>query len=204
MGQGLGTNNGLHIGMAVGLTLATCIWITADVSGAHLNPAVTLATLVTRRISFVKFVFYLLVQIIGAIIGVAILKGVSPNAMNDNMACTLISDKISVGQGFAIEMIITFVLVMTVFAACDGARQDLKGSAALAIGIAVFVGHLFAVSIPYNENSLFPPNFVLSFFPFLPTIIQHVSNNATFPDAEVHQIAAAVSPTKHVGFFQPL
>lgn len=50
------------------------------------------------------------------------------------------------GHGFLVELLITFELVFTVFATCDPKRTDLGGSASLAIGIAVVIGHLFAVS----------------------------------------------------------
>lgn len=45
------------------------------------------------------------------------------------------------------ELFITFQLVFAVFATCDPNRHDLRGSAALAIGLSVCVGHLFAVGV---------------------------------------------------------
>lgn len=58
-----------------------------------------------------------------------------------------VNTEISTGHAIVIELIITFELVFTVFATCDPKRIDLKGSAALAIGLSVCIGHLFAVSI---------------------------------------------------------
>lgn len=58
-----------------------------------------------------------------------------------------VNEEISTGHAIVIELIITFELVFTVFATCDPKRNDLKGSAALAIGLSVCIGHLFAVSI---------------------------------------------------------
>ncbi len=58
-----------------------------------------------------------------------------------------VNAEISTGHAIVIELIITFELVFTVFATCDPKRNDLKGSAALAIGLSVCIGHLFAVSI---------------------------------------------------------
>ena len=53
---------------------------------------------------------------------------------------------ISVGHALVVELFITFELVFTVFATCDPKRDDLRGSSGLAIGLAVCIGHLFAVS----------------------------------------------------------
>lgn len=60
---------------------------------------------------------------------------------------TQVNANISVGNALVVEVFITFQLVFTVFATCDHNGQDLKGSSALAIGLSVCVGHLFAVSI---------------------------------------------------------
>lgn len=54
--------------------------------------------------------------------------------------------QISVGHGLLVELLITFELVFTIFATCDAKRTDLGGSASLAIGFAVAIGHFFAVS----------------------------------------------------------
>jgi glycerol uptake facilitator-like aquaporin len=50
-------------------------------------------------------------------------------------------------QGFGVEAMITFVVVLTVLASLDEKRTDLHGSAPLTIGLAVALGHLFAVSM---------------------------------------------------------
>lgn len=57
-----------------------------------------------------------------------------------------VNSNLSVGHALVVELFITFELVFTVFATCDPKRNDLKGSAGLAIGFAVCIGHLFAVS----------------------------------------------------------
>jgi aquaporin-4 len=58
----------------------------------------------------------------------------------------MLNDEMEVGRAFGVEFMITFVLVFTVFASCDGKRNDLKGSAPLTIGLSVTMCHLFAVS----------------------------------------------------------
>lgn len=58
-----------------------------------------------------------------------------------------LGDGVTPGQGVAIEFLLTFVLVFTVFATCDKSRKDLAGSGPLAIGLAVAMCHLGFVSL---------------------------------------------------------
>lgn len=68
-----------------------------------------------------------------------------------------VNAQVSVGQGLLVELLVTFQLVFTVFATCDPKRSDLGGSAGLAIGFAVAVGHFFAVSSPQRPIKAPPP-----------------------------------------------
>jgi len=45
----------VHIGLAFGLSVATIVWVIAPISGGHINPAVTVAFLVTRKISILRY-----------------------------------------------------------------------------------------------------------------------------------------------------
>ncbi|XP_074645234.1 aquaporin-5-like [Tubulanus polymorphus] len=136
----------LRIGAAFGFAIATTVWITAGVSGGHINPAVSLGMLVARKISFVRFVFYAVAQCLGAMVGVLILKAMIPASIGGAWGLTKVTH-ISVGAALFFEAIITFGLVITVFASCDGKRTDLSGSGPLAIGIAVFIAHLGAIPV---------------------------------------------------------
>lgn len=142
------------ISLCFGLSIATLVQCFGHISGAHINPAVTVAMLATRKLSLAKAVFYLLAQCLGAVVGAAILYGVTPAAVRGGLGVNYVSSEISTGHAIVIELIITFELVFTVFATCDTKRSDLKGSAALAIGLSVCIGHLFA--IPYTGASMNP------------------------------------------------
>ncbi|XP_048868414.1 aquaporin-4-like [Brienomyrus brachyistius] len=142
------------ISLCFGLTIATLAQCFGHISGGHINPAVTAAMVCTKKLSLAKGVFYVLSQCLGAITGAGILYMVTPSSVRGGMGVTSVNPKISVGHALVVEMLITFELVFTVFATCDPRRSDLKGSAALAIGLAVAIGHLFA--IPYTGASMNP------------------------------------------------
>lgn len=144
--------NVVQIALCFGLIVATMVWCTAHVSGGHINPAVTLAMLICRKVSVARSVLYIVAQCIGAIIGAGLLFGVTPVENHGKLGIT--AHTLHNQQAFGVEFLITFVLVITVFATCDSKRTDLNGSGPLTIGLSVTVCHLFA--IPYTGSSMNP------------------------------------------------
>jgi len=93
-------------------------------------------------------VLYIVVQSVGAMAGAGILMGLTPNRPAGDTLCTPApSTGVSLAQLFGFELLITFVLVMTVFATCDTNRRGIGGSGPLAIGLAIAMCHLWAVRI---------------------------------------------------------
>ncbi|XP_030017219.1 aquaporin-4 isoform X2 [Sphaeramia orbicularis] len=142
------------ISLCFGLSIATMVQCFGHISGGHINPAVTAAMVVTRKLSLAKGLFYVVAQCLGAITGAGILYLVTPASLRGTLSVTTVNTNISLGHGLLVEILITFELVFTVFATCDSKRTDLGGSAGLAIGFAVAIGHLFA--IPYTGASMNP------------------------------------------------
>lgn len=138
----------VQIALCFGLSVATAVWIIGHVSGGHINPAVTVGFFVTRSISLARAIFYLLSQCIGAIIGAAILYGLTPasHRHRGSLGLTMVNPELTGAQAFGVEFFITLILVLTVFASCDKKRKDLNGSFPLSIGLSVTMCHLFAVS----------------------------------------------------------
>jgi len=144
----------LNIALSFGLSLFVVIYFAASFSGGHINPAVTLAMFVTKRISLLRAVLYTAFQCSGAAVASIILKGLDPggykaaggaaNQVNKGSGAT-------VGTALGYEIILTFVLVFVVFAATDAKRSistaPLPILAPMAIGIALFAIHLVAVPI---------------------------------------------------------
>ncbi|BFZ13348.1 hypothetical protein BsWGS_16387 [Bradybaena similaris] len=152
----------VQVALCFGLSVATVVWAIAHISGGHINPAVTAAMLATRKISLAKAVFFILFQLIGAVVGAGILFGLTPADYHGNLGMTKISKKINLGQAIGVELFITFMLVFTVFASCDSKRRDLNGSTPLSIGFSVTMCHLWAID--YTGSSM---NTARSFGPAL-------------------------------------
>ncbi|XP_076373175.1 aquaporin AQPAe.a-like [Tachypleus tridentatus] len=142
----------VQIALAFGVTVGTVVQFIGHVSGGHINPAITVAFLITRKISIFRAILYIVVQCLGATVGASVLKGVTPFKQQGELGATLIHDDLSAVQGFAVELLITFVLVFTVFSCCDTNRQNVKGSTPLAIGLAVATCHMFAIK--YTGSSM--------------------------------------------------
>ena len=113
-----------------------------NVSGGHFNPSVTIAFLFTGKINPLMTIMYVGAQLLGGFTGATILNSFAADKAG-NLSVTLIHPDIHLGQGFAVEMLITFILVLTIFSCVDTRRNDLTGSFPLQIGFAVVVGGLF-------------------------------------------------------------
>ncbi|XP_076437828.1 aquaporin-5-like [Babylonia areolata] len=143
----------IKIAFAFGLAIMALIQMIGHVSGGHINPAVTIAMAVALNISLPRAVLYVLAQIIGAILGGLILKGVTPDAFHDNLAVTDVNPAMTSGQGLGVEILLTFVLVFVIFGTTDENRPSF-GSPSLLIGLTVTLCHL--AGIPFTGASMNP------------------------------------------------
>ncbi|KAG5873193.1 hypothetical protein JTB14_002318 [Gonioctena quinquepunctata] len=144
----------VQIALTFGLTIATLAQTIGHVSGCHINPAVTLSFFVTGDIKLLKALFYIIVQCIGALGGSALLYLILPEENVGTLGLTSINNQISPEQGLLMETILTFLLLFVIHAVCDPLRKDIKGSAPLAIGLAVTATHL--CGIQYTGSSINP------------------------------------------------
>lgn len=153
----------VRIALAFGVTVATIAQSIGHISGCHINPAITSGLIVGAKIGLVKGLLYIVFQCIGSLIGAGLLKGfvpatatVTPLGNATLPGLTKIAPNINAGQGLGVEMFITFVLVLVVFAAAadENNAPNVKGSAPLAIGLSITTCHLFA--IPLTGSSMNP------------------------------------------------
>ncbi|UJR21086.1 hypothetical protein I4U23_024186 [Adineta vaga] len=133
----------LNGALASGLIVATIIVCFGHISGAHINPAITVTFVVANEIDLYRALAYIGMQLLGATSASALLRSITPEHARGNLGMTIINKDITLSQAFIVEFLITFVLCYTVLAICDRQRDDIGGSKALAAGFAVTVGCLF-------------------------------------------------------------
>ena len=130
-----------HLGVSLvfGLVVAAMIYTLGDVSGAHINPAVTIAFWLARRFPARQLLPYIISQLAGALVAsvvVCLLFGDS-----STLGATIPSG--SAAQSLVLEMLLTFILMLTIINVATGSSE--KGvMAGMAVGGVVALGALFA------------------------------------------------------------
>jgi aquaporin NIP len=130
-----------HVGVALtfGLIVLAMIYTFGDVSGAHLNPAVTTAFAVAGRFPFRQVPGYLLAQCAGAFAASGLLRFLFP--ANNQLGATLPAGTAS--QSFVLEIMLTLLLMLVILSVSTGAKE--KGiTAGIAVGAVIGLEAMFA------------------------------------------------------------
>jgi aquaporin Z len=166
-GVGSAVLAGSHIGFsgvafAFGLSLLAMVYTIGPISGCHINPAVTLGVLMAKKIGARDAVAYMIAQVIGAVIGAALILFVAKGAAGgyDASVAGLGANGFgmhspggfSMGACFVAEVILTMFLVLTVLGSTD--IKAPVGFAGVAIGLVLTLIHL--VGIPITNTSVNP------------------------------------------------
>lgn len=107
----------LGIAVAHAFVLAIMITVTMNISGGHLNPAVTFGLLVARKIDLRTALPYIAAQLAGAVLGALLVKYAIPSNVGRVLSygTPVIASSITLGQAITIEAVLTFFLVSAVF-----------------------------------------------------------------------------------------
>lgn len=146
------------VSLAFGLTVVTIAYSLGHISGAHLNPAVTLGLWAGGRISPKEILPYVTSQVLGGIAGAAVLYIiVTGNGSELGSFAANGYDKHSPGgysmlAAIVTEFVMTFMFLIVILGATD--EKAPKGFAGLAIGLALTLIHL--ISIPVTNTSVNP------------------------------------------------
>ncbi|MEI8279510.1 MAG: aquaporin [Bacteroidota bacterium] len=130
-----------HMGIAItfGLVVMSMIYTFGNISGAHLNPAVSIAFTMAKRFPAKLLVLYIGSQLIGALLASLTLKFLFPH--NSMLGSTMPSG--SDMQSFILEVILTFFLMLVIFNVAHGSKEQ-GMFAGIAIGAVVALEALFA------------------------------------------------------------
>jgi len=148
------TGGHLAVALAFGLAIVATAYVIGDVSGCHINPAVSLAMLICKKLSAVDFLGYLVAQVAGAIAGAGLLKVLTGFGVTD-LTGALGSNGIG-GIGIAgaliVEVVLTFIFIFTILGVTS---SKTNGSVAgIVIGLTLAFVHI--VGIPLTGTSVNP------------------------------------------------
>ncbi|MBQ7212496.1 MAG: MIP family channel protein [Muribaculaceae bacterium] len=144
--------------VAFGLAVVAMAYTIGGISGCHINPAITLGCLLTKRISGKDALMYMIFQVIGAFIGSAILyafvnTGSPEIAGTSTGANGLAGVGGSALAGIIVEAVLTCIFVLVVLGTTD-AKKGAGNFAGLAIGLSLILIHL--VGIHFTGTSVNP------------------------------------------------
>lgn len=138
---------------AFGLAVVAMAYTIGGISGCHINPAITLGCLLTGRISSKDAIMYMVFQVIGAILGSAILWLLTSNNGLEGTGANACQEGVSAIGGLLAEIFFTFVFVLVVLGTTDS-QKGAGNFAGLAIGLSLVLVHL--ACIRYTGTSVNP------------------------------------------------
>lgn len=132
-----------HVGVALtwGLIVAAMIYAVGDVSGAHINPAVSVGFWLARQFPGANVLPYVVAQVIGALLAAATLRLLFP--ASQTLGATIPHDMNLVWQSFVLEFLLTLILMFIILCVAIGSKE--RGlMAGIAIGAVVGLEAMFA------------------------------------------------------------
>ena len=143
--------------LAFGLAIIAMAYAIGNVSGCHVNPAVSLAMFINKKLTIKEFIFYVLAQIIGAFIGIGILYfiyvqmsvlggtegaieaiGMGANGFGEKSAL-----KISMWGALVVEIVLTFVFIYTILGVTSDKNK--KAVSGIVIGLTLTFVHILGI-----------------------------------------------------------
>jgi len=156
------TPDPVRVAFAFGVTYAVLIYVLRYITGGHFNPVVSLAAAITRKVSLLRAILYCVVQVIGGILGAAILFACSPPSHRSNLGATVPQAGVGQDQAFAVEFFGAMVFLFVVTACrdlCKG-EDNPPYTHPFVMGLTLIAVELFAVPISggsFNPARSFGP-----------------------------------------------
>ena len=145
----------LAVALAFGLSIVAMAYVIGNISGCHINPAVSLAMLINKKLSAGNFIGYVISQVIGAIAGAALLKvmtGFGVADLTGALGSNGVANAGGIGGAIIIEIILTFIFIFTIL----GVTSDESKSGVSGIVIGLTLAFVHIVGIPLTGTSVNP------------------------------------------------
>ncbi|KAM3617883.1 uncharacterized protein V6R79_012361 [Siganus canaliculatus] len=159
-GPGEAPGGPLYPAVAVGVVIVALAHCFGEISGAQVNPAVTLSLLATRRLDTLRALVYITAQCLGASLGAGALYLALPLKTSADYFVNSVPVELNAAQALGIEILCTFQMVFTVFSVEDQRRRESPEPGNLAIGLAhtagVLIGARFSGASMNPARSLGP------------------------------------------------
>jgi aquaporin Z len=152
----------LGISFAFGLSVIAMAYAIGHISGCHINPAISIGMVMAGRMKASEAVYYIVAQILGAIIGAGILffiasgksdYDLATNGLGQNGYDSLSPQHYNMMSGFVAEIVLTFIFLLVIFGSTSTKNIN-GGFAGLAIGLSLVLIHI--VGIPVTGVSVNP------------------------------------------------
>ncbi|MDO4846453.1 MAG: MIP family channel protein [Oscillospiraceae bacterium] len=134
--------------LAFGLVIVAMAYSVGNVSGCHINPAVSFGMLVAGKMKLVEFFEYICAQFLGGIAGAGILcaffgkeSGLGANALQTLEG----GNKVEIWQGLVVEVILTFVFVFAILGVTS--KKEFGSAAGIVIGLTLTLVHLLGIAL---------------------------------------------------------
>jgi aquaporin Z len=143
----------LGVALAFGLTVLTMAYAIGHISGCHLNPAVTVGLTVGGRFPVALLIPYIIAQVVGAIVGAAVLYAIASGAPDFSLAGGFAANgygehspgKYGLGAGLLSEIVLTMMFLFVIMGSTHGKAPT--GFAPIAIGLALTLIHLISIRV---------------------------------------------------------
>jgi len=146
----------LAVALAFGLSIVAMAYVIGNISGCHINPAVSLAMLLKKKLSFVDFIGYVGAQVLGAIAAAGLLGFIlnQSDVLRDQTGALGSNGIANTGVlgGIIIEVVLTFIFIFVILGVTS---DEKKGSVAgIVIGLTLTFVHI--IGIPLTGTSVNP------------------------------------------------
>lgn len=152
----------LGISMAFGLSIVAMAYAIGDISGCHINPAVSLAMLISKKLDMKDFIGYVIAQVLGGLAAAGVLSFIINSSSNLGSVAEVGLGQngfgsasyvgLSMGGAIVVEIILTFVFLMTILGVTAKAKTGTV--AGLVIGLCLAFVHI--LGIPLTGTSVNP------------------------------------------------